>query len=314
MKVYYDIEAFEATNPVVTIGTFDGVHKGHRKVISRLKELASEMKGESVIFTFSPHPRQILTPGEGNLRLLTTLEEKIRLFEEAGIDNLIAFPFTKEFSNLSYSDFVKTILVDKINTRCLVVGYDHKFGKDREGGFDFLRKCAEKYQFRAEKLDALTMNDVNISSTKIRAALQNGDIDKANDFLGYRFTLHGSVVEGQKLGRKIQFPTANIEASDPNKIIPGYGVYAVTARFNGTIYRGMLNIGTRPTVNNNADRRSIEVHLFDFSEDIYGKQIELCFYHKIREEQKFNSIDSLKAQLEKDKIEVIAYFSSLNQK
>lgn len=280
-------------------------------MIARLNELASELKGESVIFTFYPHPRQILAPGEGTLRLLTTLDEKIKLFEEAGINHLIAFPFTKEFSNLSYSDFVKTILVDKINTRCLVVGYDHKFGKDREGGFDFLKKCADKYNFRAEKLDALIMDDVNISSTKIRAALQDGNIDRANEFLGYRFTLYGRVVEGQKLGRKIQFPTANIEASDPNKIIPGYGVYAVTARFDGAIYNGMLNIGTRPTVNNNADHRSIEVHLFDFDEDIYSKQIELCFYHKIREEQKFSSIDALKTQLGNDKTEVISYFNNL---
>ncbi|HBL74590.1 MAG: riboflavin biosynthesis protein RibF [Bacteroidetes bacterium GWF2_42_66] len=309
MKVYYDIESFRAINPAVTIGTFDGVHNGHKKVIGRLKELAAEIEGESVIFTFFPHPRLVLSPEEGNLRLLTTLDEKIRLLEEAGIDHLIAFPFTKEFSNLSYTDFVKTILVDKLNTRCLVIGYDHKFGKDREGGYEFLKQCADQYHFRLEKLDAFYVDDVNISSTKIRTALEKGNVGRANEFLGYRFTLHGNVVEGQKLGRRIQFPTANIEASDPHKIIPGYGVYAVTVRFNGNVYKGMLNIGTRPTVNTNADHRSIEVHIFDFGEAIYGKQIELCFYQKIREEQKFNSIDELKAQLEKDKVQVLSCFS-----
>ncbi len=313
MKVYYNIETFKAINPVVTIGTFDGVHNGHKKVIGRLKELAAEIEGESVIFTFFPHPRLVLSPEEGNLRLLTTLDEKIQLFEEAGIDHLIAFPFTLEFSRLSYSDFVKTILVDKLNTRCLVVGYDHKFGKDREGGYEFLKECADQYNFRLEKLEALHVGDVNISSTKIRIALESGDIKRANEFLGYRFTLHGNVVEGHKLGREIQFPTANIESSDPHKIIPGHGVYAVMVRFNSSVYKGMLNIGTRPTVNNNADHRSIEVHIFDFNKTIYGKQIELCFYQKIREEQKFNSIDELKKQLEKDKQHVLKMFAEINR-
>ena len=311
MKVYHNIETFNAPNPVVTIGTFDGVHNGHKKVIGRLNELASEMGGESVIFTFFPHPRLVLSPEEGNLRLLTTLDEKIRLLEEAGADHLIAYPFTREFSNLSYSEFVKTVLVEKLGTRCLVIGYDHKFGKNREGGYEFLKQCAYQYGFRLEKLDAFYVDNINISSTKIREALEAGDISRTNEFLGYRFTLHGSVVEGQKLGRKIQFPTANIEASDPHKIIPGYGVYAVTVRIDGTFYKGMLNIGTRPTISSNADHRSIEVHIFDFSETIYGRQIELCFYHKTRDEKKFNSIEELKTQLEKDKNQILSYFSKI---
>ncbi|MDX9881569.1 MAG: bifunctional riboflavin kinase/FAD synthetase [Prolixibacteraceae bacterium] len=311
MKVYYDIDTFNATNPVITTGTFDGVHNGHKKVIARLNELAAEVGGESVVFTFFPHPRLVLSPEEGNLRLLTTLDEKIRLLEKAGVGHLVAFPFTREFSNLSYSDFVKTVLVDKLHTHCLVIGYDHKFGKNREGDYEFLKQCADQYHFRLEKLDALYVDNVNISSTKIRDALEKGDISRANEFLGYRFTLHGRVVEGQKLGRKIQFPTANIEASDPHKIIPGYGVYAVTVRINGTVYKGMLNIGTRPTVNSNADHRSIEVHILDFNESIYGRQVELCFYKKIREEQKFNSVDELKIQLESDRKQVLSYFSTV---
>lgn len=311
VKVYHNIENFTAIRPVLTIGTFDGMHKGHKQVVAKLRELAREMNGESVVFTFYPHPRLILSPNEGNLRLLTTLDEKIRLLEEAGIDHLIVFPFTLEFSKISYSDFVRDILVRKLNTQCLVVGYDHRFGKDREGGYEFLQQCAQELGFRLEKLDALLLDDVNVSSTKIRGALQDGNILRANDYLGYRFTLHGTVVEGQQLGRKIQFPTANIEASDEHKIIPGYGVYAVSVRIGDSFYQGMLNIGTRPTVNHNADKRSIEVHILNFNENIYGQQIELCFYDRVREEQKFNSVDDLKQQLEIDKQHVLALFADV---
>jgi riboflavin kinase / FMN adenylyltransferase len=207
---------------------------------------------------------------------------------------------------LTYSEFVEKILVEKIRTHCLVVGYDHKFGKNREGGFDYLKKCAEKHKFEIERLDALLVDEDNISSTKIRNALQNGEIEKANHYLGYQFTLHGTVVEGKQLGRKLGFPTANIEASDKNKIIPGYGVYAVKVELNGAGYNGMLNIGTRPTFNNNADNRSIEVNIFDFEGDIYGKEITLKFVGKIRDEQKFSNIEMLVNQLEKDKLTALS--------
>ena len=309
VKVHRNLEHFKARNPVVTIGTFDGVHKGHQAVISRLKEFAREYKGETVIFTFYPHPRLVTSPDETNLRLLTTMEEKIRLFENLGIDHLIIYPFTREFSQLSYSDFVKKILVDKIKTHCLVVGYDHKFGKNREGGFEYLQKCAETYNFVVEKLDALSLDNTNVSSTKIRLALENGSIKKANQYLGYPFTLHGVVVEGRRLGRKIGFPTANIEASDPHKLIPGYGVYAVKIKLKDKFLFGMLNIGTRPTFNQNADNRSIEVHIFDFEEDIYNAEITLIFADKIREEQKFSGVDALVEQLKKDKIIALQLFS-----
>lgn len=302
MKVYQNLDHFKANNPVVTIGTFDGVHQGHLAVISRLKEFAQDYSGETVIFTFYPHPRLVTSPDETNLRLLTTMEEKIQLFEGFGIDHLIIYPFTREFSQLSYSDFVKNILVDQIKTHCLVVGYDHKFGKNREGGFEYLQKCAEKYNFKVEKLDALSLGDSNVSSTKIRLALEEGNVKKANRYLGYEFTLHGSVVEGRRLGRKIGFPTANIEASDPHKLIPGYGVYAVKIRLKNEGFKGMLNIGTRPTFEQNADNRSIEVHIFDFEGDIYNEEITLIFVDKIREEQKFSGIDALVGQLKKDKV------------
>jgi len=290
---------------VVTIGTFDGVHLGHQKVILRLQEFAKKHDGETVIFTFHTHPRVITSPNENNLRLLTTLDEKIKLFEKYGIDHLIIYTFDKSFSELSYSEFVEKLLVEKIGTHCLVVGYDHKFGKNREGGFDYLKKCAEKFKFEIERLDALLVEEDSVSSTKIRNALQNGEIEKANNYLGYQFTLNGTVVEGKQLGRKLGFPTANIETSDKNKIIPGYGVYAVKVELNGADYNGMLNIGTRPTFNNNADNRSIEVNIFDFEGDIYGKEITLAFVGKIRDEQKFDNIEMLVNQLEKDKIEAL---------
>ncbi len=310
MKIYRDINDFHVEKPILTIGSFDGVHQGHFKIIDRLKDIAREQKGESVIFTFYPHPRLVLFPDEGNLRLLTTLEEKIRLFEKAGIDHLIIYPFSKEFSQLSYTDFVHEILVTKLRISTLVVGYDHKFGKNREGSFEMLQSLSTAFNFGLEKLDVLLIDDVNISSSKIRDSLQEGNISRANKYLGYPYTLHGTVVEGQKLGRKIQFPTANIQASDPNKLIPGYGVYAVFVHVCGQRYIGMLNIGTRPTVNNNADHRSIEVHILDFDGNLYDKEIELEFIRKIREEQKFGSIDALRSQLEADKKTVLDYFGN----
>jgi len=302
VKVHTNFNDFRVTNPVVTIGTFDGVHLGHRKVIAQLNELAGKYNGESVIFTFYPHPRLITSPEETNLRLLTTLEEKIKLFEKFGVDHLIVYPFDEEFAQLSYTDFVEQILVGKMKTRCLVVGYDHRFGKDRQGGFEYLKNCAERFNFKVEKLDALSVDADNVSSTKIREALQSGDVKKANHYLGYRFTLHGKVIEGNQLGRKIGFPTANIEASDKNKIIPGYGVYAVKVIVNDREYNGMLNIGTRPTFNNNADNRSIEVNIFDFNDNIYNREITLVFVAKIRDEQKFAGVEELIVQLKKDKV------------
>jgi len=311
LKIHRDLNSFYAQNPVLTIGTFDGVHSGHRKIIARLRELAKSLNGESVIFTFDPHPRKVVAPEESSLRILTTLDEKIELFEQSGIDHLIVFPFTPDFAQLSYEQFVSQILVGQIHTKYLVVGYDHKFGKNREGDFEFLKKCADQHDFQIEKLDVLLMNESNVSSTKIRQAIQCGDFETANAYLGYPFVLHGKVVHGQRLGRQIQFPTANVEASDPEKIIPGYGVYAVNVSVLGKTYQGMLNIGSRPTINNNADQRSIEVNLFDFDADIYGEAIELVFFRKLREEQKFASLDLLKEQLAKDKDATIAFFQSV---
>jgi riboflavin kinase/FMN adenylyltransferase len=308
VKIHRDLTDFKAKNPVVTIGTFDGVHLGHRKIISRLHELAASVDGESVIFTFDPHPRKVVAPQETNLRLLTSLDEKIALFEQSGIDHLVVYPFTPEFAQLTYEEFVEQILVGQIHTKSLVVGYDHKFGKGRQGDFDLLKSCASRLGFQIEKLDVLLMNESHISSTKIREAIQTGDFETANAFLGYHFSLNGTVVEGQKIGRTINYPTANIDTSDPDKIIPGYGVYAVVVTVRNQDYWGMLNIGSRPTVNHNADHRTVEVNLFDFDNDIYGESIKVVFYHKLRDEQKFASLDALKAQLAQDKVHVLEYF------
>lgn len=302
MKIHHSLDNFDARSPVVTIGTFDGLHKGHQVILERLKNLAAKINGETVVFTFYPHPRVVTSPNEDSLRLLTTKDEKTELFRKYGIDHLIIYPFDKAFASLTYTEFVEDILVKRIGTKCLVVGYDHKFGKNREGGFEYLKECAKKYNFSIEKMDALTSGEgENISSTKIRAALQEGDIKTANHYFGHEFTLHGTVVEGKQLGRKMGFPTANIESSDKHKIIPGYGVYAVKVEFDGNTFNGMLNIGTRPTFNKNADNRSIEVNIFDFSADIYGKKLTLCFVDKIRDEKKFPGIESLIEQLKKDR-------------
>lgn len=301
MKIYTDLKDFSALNPVVTIGTFDGVHLGHRKVIRRLQELAHRVKGETVIFTFYPHPRLVLNKENNGLRLINTLEEKKVLLEAAGIDHLVIYPFTKEFSKLSYVEFVEQILVKQLGMKYLVVGYDHRFGHNREGKYEDLKVFADQLNFKIERQDVLNMDAINVSSTKIRKAIGEGDIKTANKYLGYRFFIKGDVVDGKKLGSKIGFPTANIDPQESYKLVPKDGVYAVKVDVDDKRYLGMLNIGVRPTVNNQLDNRSIEVNIFDFDQDIYYKNITIHFYKRIRNEQFFASIDDLKAQLAKDK-------------
>lgn len=301
MQIHYGLDKFSARKPVITIGTFDGVHLGHRKVLSKLRKIAADSSGESVVFTFYPHPRIIVDSKENSLRLLTSQEEKIVLLRELGIDHLIIYPFTEEFSKFSFAEFVKDILVDKMHLNYLVIGYDHKFGQNREGDFLSLRELSLELGFKIERLDELISGDTVVSSTKIRKALDEGDIRKANQYLGYQYILMGKVIEGKQLGRKIGFPTANIECYDTHKLVPRDGVYAVRVKVNGMFYNGMLNVGIRPTVNYNADNRSIEVHLFDFDEDIYQADITLHFVEKIRNEQKFTGLDQLREQLIKDK-------------
>ena len=311
MKVYTNLESFRhVKRPVITTGTFDGVHLGHRKIIRRLQEIAGTTGGETVIFTFFPHPRLVLFPDDTRLRLLNTQKEKIELLEKAGIDHLILFPFTKDFSRMTAVEYVRDILVNQLHIHRLVIGYDHHFGRNREGSIENLRELGPVYDFEVEEIPAEEVNDVQVSSTKIRAALGEGDIATATRYLGYEYMLSGKVVSGKQLGRSIGFPTANIQAGDPLKLIPADGVYAVKVKIKSVYYNGMLNIGKKPTVNSNSvSDKTIEVHIFDFQGELYNETITVEFAGKIREEEKFADLSLLRSQLEKDKMEAINILS-----
>lgn len=302
MKIYEGIEHFEQVkNPVVTSGTFDGVHLGHQKILRRIKQLAEEIHGETVLISFWPHPRLVLYPNEHNLRLLTTFEEKTKLLRDLGIDHLLTIPFTREFSELSSEQFIQNILINKIQTRKLVIGYDHRFGKNREGSFKYIKSNIEKYNFDLEEISREDVDNVGISSTKIRKALEEGKVNVANECLGRDYELNGIIIKGQQLGRSIGFPTANVHIPHDYKLIPCDGAYAVKVSVEGQTYDGMLNIGNRPTVNGNS--QTIEVHLFDFNGDLYDKRICVFLKSYLRPEVKFSGLESLQYQLEKDKEE-----------
>lgn len=300
MKVHYGTDAIPTIkNPVVTSGTFDGVHIGHRTILSRLKEIAQAVQGETVVITFWPHPRFVLSNYSEELKILSTIDEKIQLLSEQQIDYLIIIPFTLEFSNLSSQEFIQTILIDKIKTYRLVIGYDHRFGKNREGSFEYLKEHQSKLGFQVEEIPRKDLEHVGISSTKIREYLLSGKVFQASTYLGQPYFLNGKVIIGQQNGRKIGFPTANIEVSENYKLIPSDGVYAVKVFLKDHWYYGMLNIGFRPTLD--GAHKSIEVNIFDFHDDIYGAPITIHFLKLIREEVKFGSLADLKAQLIKDK-------------
>lgn len=299
MKVYRGLKDFKIpTNSVVTTGTFDGVHKGHKTIVNRLKKIANEAKGETVLITFHPHPRIVLQKNP-DLKLLSTIDERIALIEATGIDHLVIIPFDKKFAALSSLEFVQHILVEKIGTKKLVIGYDHHFGKNREGSFDHLKTYGPQYGFEVEEIPAQEINDVNISSTKIRAALEQGELIKANDFLGHPYLISGKVVKGEQLGRSIGFPTANIEVESKYKLIPKQGVYAVQLMIDGQNYNGMLNIGVRPTVNDK-NKQTIEVNIFNFKGDLYDKTLIIELMQRVRDEKQFNGVNELKLQLEQD--------------
>ncbi|MCO6498909.1 MAG: bifunctional riboflavin kinase/FAD synthetase [Vicingus serpentipes] len=300
MKIYNGLEAFQKVkNVVLTTGTFDGVHQGHRVIINQLKKHAEKIGGETVVLTFFPHPRMVLYPENNDLRLINTIEERKKLLEEAGIDHLIIHPFSKEFSRLSSLDFVRKILVNQLNINTLVIGYDHHFGRNREGSFKNLKEFGEIYDFTVQEIPAQEVQQINISSTKIRNSLIHGEINAANQFLGYPYTISGTVVEGDQVGREIGFPTANIKIDEWYKLIPANGVYAVKVRVNQQEYQGMLNIGNRPTLD--GKKQTIEVNIFNFNENIYNKAIQVEFYERIRSEQRFEELVALKKQLTLDK-------------
>jgi riboflavin kinase/FMN adenylyltransferase len=300
VNIYTNLEHLDTIkNPILTIGTYDGVHLGHQKIITFLNAKAEKIDGESVVFTFHPHPRMVLHPNDHNLELLQTIDERIKKLENAGVKHLIVFPFTKEFSKLSATEFIRDILVNKIGIHTLVVGYDHHFGRNREGSMDQLEELAPIYNFETEEISAFMKDEVKISSTKIRKALQVGDVLEATKYLGEEFEISGTVVKGDQIGTKIDFPTANIEIKENYKLIPVDGVYVVKILFDEKIFSGMLNIGNRPTINNKREK-TIEVNIFNFKGDLYGKVITLKFIKMIRKEKVFANLDELKEQLIKD--------------
>lgn len=302
MRVYHNIsEIVDLKNTIVTIGTFDGVHLGHQKIIKKLVELKKEYGGETLLFTFDPHPRKILFPEQQDLKLITTTQEKCDLLKKFGIDNVLIFPFDLAFSKMSADEYVSEIIAKKLNTKIIVIGYDHRFGSNREGGINSLKQVSSNFNFEIEEISAEEINQLNISSTLIRKAIEQGNVEEANKYLGYTFFITGEVVSGKKLGRTIGFPTANIIINDQDKIKPKNGVYAVNVFIEKTAYKGMLNIGYNPTTDDNHQQK-IEVHIFNFNTDIYGQTLKIEFVKHLRNEIKFNNLDDLKVQLANDKI------------
>jgi len=302
LKVYRKIEEFKnIKNPIVTVGTFDGVHLGHQKIIAKLKEIAKQKGGETVLLTFFPHPRLVIFPNDNELKLINTLDEKIELLKQFGLDHLIILPFDKTFSRISPTAYVRDFLVNKINVKNLVIGYDHRFGRNREGDLELLTELSPIYDFELEEITAQEIAEIKVSSTKIREALLSGDIITATKYLQHSFTINGSITKGKKIGRTIGFPTANIKIEESYKIIPQDGAYVIKATIDGIVYDGMLNIGKRPTVDD-SQQKTIEAYLFELDHDVYDKKIKVSFIKKLRDEKKYNSIEELKQQLTKDKI------------
>lgn len=301
MKVYYNLADFHILeNAVVTSGTFDGVHVGHQQILKRLRELAKQSGGESVVLTFWPHPRMVVSQDSQDLKLLSTIDEKIEILAEQGIEHLLVLPFTREFSELSSESYVQEILLKKIGTKKMVIGYDHRFGRNREGGFEFLKNNNDKFGIEIEEISKQEIDNLTISSTKIRLALNSGNIKIANELLGRNYSFTGVVVKGRQLGRTIGFPTANVRVAENYKLIPVNGVYIIRVLVRGQWLKGIMNIGNRPTVEGIG--RTQEVHIFDFNQDIYGETLKVELLDFIRPEKKFSGLDELKSQIEIDSL------------
>ena len=304
MIVHRGYENLDLEDPVVTLGVFDGVHRGHRALFDMLVKRAKDKGSETAVITFHPHPRHFLGINEPELSLLTTMEEKQELLKSAGIGHLIILDFNKEFSNTGACDFVKNVLIGKVKTKHLIIGYDHRFGRSAEGDFNTIKQCRDLSNFTIEQAEGVFKGIEAISSSAIREALVNGRLNEANNLLGYNYSLSGIVVDGRKIGRALGFPTANIEP-EKYKLVPANGVYAVDVLVNSFKYRGMLSIGFNPTVIPARNVRSIEVHIIDFDEDIYGSNITVKFRYRLRDEKKFEDTARLAAQMELDKVETI---------
>ena len=309
MKIVNSIKSFSANKPtIVTIGTFDGVHLGHKKILEQIVENAHSQNCESLVLTFFPHPRTILQ-ADSEMKQLNTLAEKTNLLSALGIDNLVIHPFDAAFSRLTAEEFVKQDLVDTFKIKKIIIGHDHRFGRNRTANIDDLIEFGNKFGFEVEEISAKEINEVSISSTKIRNALTEGNIELANNYLGYYYSLTGIVSKGKQLGRTIGFPTANIKIVEEYKLIPQNGVYIVQSNLDGIMYHGMMNIGTRPTVDGTT--QTIEIHFFDFQKELYNQKITISLSHRMRSEQKFESVDALKKQLDKDKITALAIIKKL---
>ncbi|MBZ4035591.1 bifunctional riboflavin kinase/FAD synthetase [Flavobacterium sp. 17A] len=309
MKLFHSINDFQSTKKtILTLGTFDGVHIGHKKILERITQNTEEGKYESLVLTFFPHPRMVLQE-KSEIKLLNTINEKTKLLEATGIENLVVHPFNESFSRLTAEEFVHTILVDKFQIQKIIIGHDHRFGRNRTANIDDLIAFGKEYGFEVEQISAQEIQDVSVSSTKIRKALNEGNMALANKYLGYDYFLNGTIVKGKQLGRTIGFPTANIHIEEDYKLIPKVGVYVVKATVNEETVFGMMNIGFNPTVN--GEKQTIEVHLFDFEKDIYDQNIEVSLLHYIREEQKFSSVDALKEQLNQDRTVALDFVNLL---
>ncbi len=302
MKIYSDPEDYSGNNTVVTIGMFDGVHAGHRKLLDHVLKVSEEESLSSTVITFWPHPRMVLNKDVNNLQFITTIDEKVRLISEQEISQIFMLRFTKEFALLTAEEFIAKVLLDKLKMKHLIVGYNHHFGSDRLSDYSEYLKLGKKYGFKISKVEAKYDDNAEISSTVIRQLLNKGEVSSANKMLGYPFNIFGTVKGGQKLGRKLGYPTANIQPNEPYKLIPGKGVYACFLDVIGKKYCGMLNVGVRPTIITNEEDLTIEVHILDFNQDIYSEEVTVTFIQKIREEKKFNSLDLLKQQLSQDEL------------
>ncbi len=304
MKIYHDFTDFvKVPNAIVTIGTFDGVHQGHRAILSDMVNAAKSIDGETVVITFYPHPRQVLNIDSANLRFITSQEEKIKHLEEIGIDNLIVVNFTKEFSLLPSDVFIRDYVIEKINPAKIVIGYDHHFGNNRTGDFSQLQELASQYNFEVQRIEAHDVENIAVSSTKIRHSLQCGDVEHANLLLGYQYSYVGKVVSGNKIGREIGYRTANLDVKKEFRLIEMPGVYATYVDFEDKVYKSMTYIGKKPTINAGNDE-NIEVHIFDFDGDIYERDVKIRFVKRIRDERKFDSLDDLKQQITLDEIQI----------
>lgn len=304
MEIFHDIKKVTLNNLVVTIGIFDGVHIGHQRILHKVVERANMINGKSLVITLWPHPKMVLSPNSGPVSFLSTPEEKYELIEKAGIDAILVISFTHEFARISSSRFIHEIMMNELSAKEVIIGYNHHFGKNREGNYMKLKEASKKYNFTALQVDPVNVEKYRVSSSAIRKQIIEGNIKIANRMLGYPYYISGKIIKGTQLGKELTYPTANIDISASMKLLPGNGVYAVTIKYQNQIYKGMANVGIRPTVNNSC-KRNLEVHIFNFSKNIYKEEITIQFLEKIRDEKKFENIQLLKKQLDLDKKQVL---------